>query len=109
MDRRGLLDTTLVVAVGEFGRTPRINQGAGHDHWPDCYTALLAGGPVKGGYIHGASDRLGAYPDADPVTPADLAATIFTLFGVSPATIVHDSGGRPYPITAGKPIEALLG
>ena len=109
LDRHGLLDTTLVVAVGEFGRTPKINHGAGRDHWPDCYTALLAGGPIKGGYIHGASDRLGAYPDADPVTPADLAATIFTLFGVSPATTVHDLGGRPYPIAAGKPIEALFG
>lgn len=84
LDRRGLLDTILVVAVGEFGRTPRINQGAGRDHWPDCYTALLAGGPVKGGYIHEAGDRLGSYPDADPVTPADLAATIFTLFGSPP-------------------------
>ncbi|MBI85662.1 MAG: hypothetical protein CMJ81_20910 [Planctomycetaceae bacterium] len=109
LDQRGLLDTTLVVAVGEFGRTPRINHGAGRDHWPDCYTALLAGGPIKGGYIHGASDRLGAYPDADPVTPSDLAATIFTLFGVPLSTTVHDLGVRDYPIATGKPIEALFG
>ena len=108
LDERGLLDTTLVVALGEFGRTPRINSKAGRDHWPDCYTALIAGGPVKGGHLHGASDRLGAYPDRDPVAPADLAATIFTLFGVDPATKVHDPGGRPYRISEGKPILELF-
>ena len=62
LDARGLLDDTLVVWVGEFGRTPRINNMAGRDHWPQCYTALLAGGGVKRGYVHGASDRIGAYP-----------------------------------------------
>lgn len=107
LDQRGLLDTTLVVAMGEFGRTPRINKDAGRDHWPDCYTALLAGGPIKGGYLHGASDKIGAYPAKDPVTPADLAATIFSLFGVDPRTLIHDSGGRPYPIALGRPIEGL--
>ena len=108
LDQRGLLDTTLVVAVGEFGRTPRINKDAGRDHWPNCYTAVLAGGPIKRGYIHGSSDSLGAYPDSDPVTPADLAATIFTLFGISPSTKIYDPLGRPFPISEGKVIDGLL-
>ena len=108
LEERGLLDTTLVVAFGEFGRTPRINKNAGRDHWPDCYTAVLAGGGVKGGYIHGASDKLGAYPDSDPVTPGDLAATIFDHFGIDPATEIHDPMGRPYRISEGKPVRQLF-
>ena len=108
LDERGLLDTTLVVALGEFGRTPRINKDAGRDHWPDCYTAVLAGGGVKGGYIHGASDKLGAYPDSDPVTPGDLAATIFDRFGVNPATEIRDPTGRPHRISEGKPVRELF-
>ncbi len=108
LDARGLLDTTLVVALGEFGRTPRINAQAGRDHWPDCYTVLLAGGGVKGGYIHGASDRLGAYPAADPVTPADLAATLFWRFGIDLDTEIHDLTGRPYKIAEGRPVKELF-
>ena len=108
LEERGLLDTTLVVAFGEFGRTPRINKDAGRDHWPDCYTAVLAGGGVKGGYIHGASDKLGAYPDSDPVTPGDLAATIFNQFGVDPATEIRDPTGRPHRISEGKPVRELF-
>ena len=108
LDARGLLDSTLVVAVGEFGRTPKINKNAGRDHWPDCYTAVLAGGGVKGGYVFGASDKNGAYPDRDPVTPADLGATIFHAFGVDPASEIHDPTGRPWRITEGLPIRGLL-
>jgi hypothetical protein len=108
LDERGLLDSTLVVALGEFGRTPTINQAAGRDHWPDCYTALLAGGGVKGGYVHGASDRLGAYPDLDPVTPGDLAATIFWRFGIDPKTLIHDLTGRPYHVAEGRPLTELF-
>ena len=78
LDGRGLLDSTLVVWMGEFGRTPRINDKAGRDHWPRCYTALLAGGGVKRGFAYGASDRHGAYPAGDPVRPDDLAATAVT-------------------------------
>ncbi|HEX4609870.1 MAG TPA: DUF1501 domain-containing protein, partial [Urbifossiella sp.] len=85
LDVRGLLDSTLVVAMGEFGRTPRINREGGRDHWPDCYTVVLAGGGVTGGAVYGASDRIGAYPAADPVTPGDLAATIYWRFGLDPA------------------------
>jgi hypothetical protein len=108
LDERGLLESTLVVATGEFGRTPQINANAGRDHWPDCYSLLLAGGGVTGGAIYGASDRLGAYPALDPVTPADLAATIFWRFGLSPTTEIHDPTGRPYRIADGLPIRALF-
>ena len=82
---RGLLESTLVVEMGEFGRTPKINGNAGRDHWPDCYTIALAGGGIQGRAVHGASDKIGAYPDRDGVTPADLAATIFWRFGIDPA------------------------
>ncbi len=108
LDARGLLDSTLIIAVGEFGRTPRINNTAGRDHWPDCYSVFFAGGGVRGGYVHGASDRIGAYPDLDPVTPADLAATIFWRFGIDPATEIHDLTGRPYRLADGEPIRRLF-
>lgn len=108
LDQRGLLDTTLIVWMGEFGRTPRINANAGRDHWPQCYTALLAGGGVKGGHVHGASDRSGAYPAADPVRPDDLAATMFHLLGIDPHTEVHDALSRPFPIADGQPIAGVL-
>ena len=109
LDQRGLLDSTLVVGMGEFGRTPKINADGGRDHWPDCYTVLLAGGGVRGGATYGASDRLGAFPAADPVTPADLAATIFWRFGIDPATEIHDRTGRPYRLSDGQPLRSLFG
>ena len=109
LDQRGLLETTLVVAMGEFGRTPRINGDGGRDHWPDCYTVLLAGGGVRGGAVHGASDRQGAYPASDPVTPGDLAATIFWRFGIDPAAEIHDQAGRPYRVAEGRPLTRLFG
>lgn len=108
LEQRGLLDSTLVVAMGEFGRTPKINQNAGRDHWPDCYSLLLAGGGVRGGSVYGASDHIGAYPVLDPVTPADLAATIFWRFGLDPATEIHDQTGRPHRIANGRPMESLF-
>ncbi len=108
LDARGLLDSTLVVALGEFGRTPRINKDAGRDHWPDCYSAVVAGGGVRGGMSFGASDRLGAYPAVDPVTPADLAATIYWRFGIDPRTEVRDATARPFPLALGEPIRALF-
>jgi hypothetical protein len=109
LDTRGLLDSTLVVAMGEFGRTPKINGDGGRDHWPDCYTVLLAGGGVQGGTVFGASDKNGAYPAADPVTPGDLAATIFWRFGIDPATEIRDQTGRPHRLAAGEPIGQLFG
>ena len=108
LDTRGLLESTLVVALGEFGRTPKINARAGRDHWPDCYTVLLAGGGVSGGRLYGASDRLGAYPAQDPVTPADLAATIYWRFGIAPDTEIHDQTGRPYRLANGSPITGIF-
>jgi hypothetical protein len=108
LDVRGLLETTLVIAMGEFGRTPRVNRSAGRDHWPDCYSMLLAGGGVTGGAVYGASDSIGAYPALDPATPADLAATIFWRFGFDPATEVHDQTGRPFRLADGAPLRRLF-
>jgi hypothetical protein len=108
LDTRGLLDTTLVVWMGEFGRSPRINNIAGRDHWPQCYPAILAGGGVKRGSVFGASDRIGAYPASDPLQPDDLAATMFALLGIDPHTEVYDPLNRPLPISAGNVIDGVL-
>jgi hypothetical protein len=108
MDERGLLEDTLVVWMGEFGRTPKINENASRDHWPDCYTVLLAGGGVKRGFIYGASDKHGAYPAENPVRPDDLAATMYYLLGIDPSTHVVGAGERPLPITDGKPVMGVL-
>jgi hypothetical protein len=109
LDSRGLLDETLVVWMGEFGRSPRINNLAGRDHWPQCYTALLAGGGIKRGFVHGSSDKYGAYPASDPVKPDDLAATLFYLLGIDPHTEVRDALDRPLPIARGNVLIGLLG
>src|SRR5438128_5448413 len=108
LDSRGLLDTTLVVWMGEFGRTPRINENASRDHWPQCYTTLLAGGGVRRGFIYGASDKNGMYPAENPVRPDDLAATIFYLLGIDPHTEVRAVGNRPVLISEGKPVMEVL-
>ncbi len=111
---RGLLDETLIVWMGEFGRTPKVQNTAkfgkdGRDHWPNCYTVLFAGGGIVPGAIHGASDRIGAYPAADAVSPDDIAATLFWALGIDPATEVRDPLDRPLPIAAGKPITRIFG
>jgi hypothetical protein len=108
LDSRGLLDSTLVVWVGEFGRSPRINKLAGRDHWPQCYTALLAGGGVKRGFVHGSSDKIGAFPASDPARPEDLSATMFHLLGIDPRTEVQDALNRPLPISAGNVLSGVL-
>ena len=105
---RGLLESTLVVALGEFGRTPRINSSAGRDHWPDCFSIALAGGGVRGGCVLGASDAEGAYPADDPATPGDLAATLFWRFGLDWRQEIRDATGRPYPLANGRPLTALF-
>jgi Protein of unknown function (DUF1501) len=105
---RGLLDSTLVISLAEFGRTPKVNGNAGRDHWPDCFSVVLAGGGVHGGSIYGRSDRIAAYPAADPVTPADLAATLYWLFGLDTHTEVHDLTGRPYRVADGDPLQKLF-
>jgi uncharacterized protein (DUF1501 family) len=107
---RGLLERTLVVVVGEFGRSPRINtQGQpGRVHWPDCFSALLAGAGIRGGAVYGASDKIGAYVKDRPVRPQDLGATIYRALGVS-LDLRLDKGVVPRPITTGQPLEALFG
>ncbi|MBX9581388.1 MAG: DUF1501 domain-containing protein [Gemmataceae bacterium] len=105
---RGLLDSTLVVWVGEFGRTPRISSNGGRDHWPQCYCAVLAGGGMKKGFVYGASDRLGAYPTVGQARPEDLAATMFAALGLDPETEIADKLNRPLPISRGRPIAELF-
>ena len=98
LEDRGLLDETLVVWMGEFGRTPNINKNESRDHWPSCYTALLAGGGVKGGYTYGVSDEHARNPAEKPVKPEDLAATIYHLLGIDPGAEIHDRNNRPLVI-----------
>ncbi len=108
LDARGLLASTLVVALAEFGRTPKINKTAGRDHWPDCFSIVLAGGGVQGGAVYGSSDRHAAYPASDPVSPGDLAATLYWRFGLDPAAEVRDLTGRPYRLAEGEPLRRLF-
>ena len=106
---RGLLDTTLVVWMGDFGRTPLINKEAGRDHWPSCYTMVLAGGGIRGGQVVGESDKIGGVPRTRPITPADIHATIFTALGYDPHAITFRSAdGRPIQLSDGEPIGELL-
>ncbi len=116
LQERGLLDETLVVAMGEFGRTPKVGQitssaGAdkgGRDHWPHCYTILFAGGGMPAGAIFGASDANAAYPARDAVTPEDIAATVYKAMGLdSETTFVRDALGRPFALSAGTAIKGL--
>ncbi len=108
--RRGLLNETLVLWVGEFGRTPQINpKSAGREHWPRCYSAVLAGGGVRGGAVYGASDAIGAFPREKPVSPADLTATVYHALGVDPGQTVTDPLGRPVALTEGTPLRSLFG
>src|SRR5262249_51837700 len=109
LEARGLLDETLVVWMGDMGRTPRVNKGAGRDHWSFCYSVLLAGGGVKGGQVYGSSDRSAAYPSTNPVGPRDVAATIYHCLGIDPRAHGVDRQGRPLGVNTGKPIEAVLG
>lgn len=105
LHQRGLLDETLVVWMGDFGRTPRIDrQYASRDHWPHANSALLAGGGMPAGAVHGQTDRNAFEVIAEPVSPADLAATVFHALGVDPHTIIHDSQGRPFVLCEGTPI-----
>ena len=104
----GLLEETLVIVTGEFGRTPRINQDAGRDHWGPVMSSLFAGGGVRGGTLIGATDRLAAYPIADRQTPENLAATVFRALGVPPNFTWHDTDGRPYEVYRSEPIAGLI-
>lgn len=108
LKERGLLDSTLVVWMGEFGRTPRLNDNISRDHWPQCYSVLLAGGGVKRGYVHGTSDKQAAYPDKDPVQLDDLIATVFELLGIDPQTELRDKLNRPLPVSAGRIVTNVI-
>lgn len=101
LEERGLLAETLVVAMGEFGRTPKHNGSGGRDHWGHCFSVALAGGGVRGGQVIGASDRIGGYPADRPLRPQDLAATIFHLLGIDPHGFFEDRGGRARPLQTG--------
>ena len=108
LQQRGLLDETLVVWMGEFGRTPKINARGGRDHWGHVYSLALAGAGIKKGVLYGASDAIGGYPTRDRHEPQDLTATIFHCLGVSPSTEIRDREGRPTVLSRGTPIEAVL-
>jgi uncharacterized protein (DUF1501 family) len=107
---RGLLEETLVLVMGEYGRTPKINAGAGRDHWPFCYSALMAGAGVRGGTVYGKSDAQAAYPAEDPVSPQDIIATVYNRLGIDPyAPLISDLQGRPLPLLdSGRVIEEIL-
>lgn len=116
LEQRGMLDDTLVVWTGEFGRTPKVGQrnsdaGAGadgRDHWPGCFSTVLAGGGFKRGFVYGQSDKHAAYPFENPVAPVDLVATIYHVLGVPEGQILHDFRGRPHFVRPGKAIRELL-
>ncbi len=105
---RGRLDDTLVVVMSEFGRTPRFNGRAGRDHWGHVFSVALAGGGVRGGQVIGRSDAIGAFPEEGRVSPSDLTATIFHHFGYEPETMIHDTLGRPIPVSRGQVIAPLF-
>ncbi len=110
LHERGLLDETLLLVGGEFGRTPKINgnQDGGRDHWPNAYSVLMAGGGIRGGQVFGASDEHAAEVKDHPVLPDDLAATIFQALGIPHDMLLKDHGGRPHRISDGQPIEQLF-
>ena len=116
LHQRGTLKDTLVVVMGEFGRAPLValeknfaGSSPGRKHWGPCYSVVLAGGGVAGGAVHGRSDRFAAYPQADPVTPGDLTATLFHALGIDPSGHYADLTDRPYRIAAGDPVRKLFG
>jgi uncharacterized protein (DUF1501 family) len=116
LESRGLLDETLVVVTGEFGRTPRIGSSTGNnntrdgrDHWAAVFSAILSGGGTQGGQVIGQSDRIGAYAASRPYSPADLAATVYHALGIDPATELRDRLNRPIRLCSGEPIAPLFG
>jgi hypothetical protein len=108
LDECGLLDSTLVVATGEFGRTPLLNANGGRDHWAGAWTALVAGGGVKGGRVIGRTDAKGTEPTDRPVAPQELVATIYHALGVPPDTTIPGPYGSPVAVYPGKPVSELF-
>jgi uncharacterized protein (DUF1501 family) len=109
LSARGLLSETLVVVTGEFGRTPRINAGAGRDHWSSAFSVLLAGAGIPGGRLYGATDKQGAYPTDKPVRSGQLAATIFHALGIDRTASVPTLLGRPWQVSTEEPVPELFG
>ena len=105
---RSMLDETLVVMMGEFGRTPRFNKNGGRDHWPGCYSLVVAGAGIRPGHVHGRSDRIASQPTADPVSPDDILATVYHLLGIDPRLEVRDMSDRPIRVTSGRPVGGIL-
>ncbi len=101
LDERGLLDETLIIAMGEFGRTPKLNNRNGRDHWPRVFSIVLAGGGIRGGQVIGSSDAVGESPSDNPITPRDLAFSLYTLLGINPEHSFQTPDGRPVPINQG--------
>jgi uncharacterized protein (DUF1501 family) len=108
LHQRGLLQSTLVLAMGEFGRTPQLNPRGGRDHWPGCWSVLFAGGGIQGGQVVGSSDRIGAEPRDRPVTPAAVAATVYRGLGIDPRMPVPGPEGQPMPLADAEPIAELF-
>jgi hypothetical protein len=108
LHQRGLLEETLVVCLAEFGRSPRLDGKGGRNHWGSVFSIALAGGGVRGGQVHGASDKIGAYPREGLVRPEDLSATLFHCLGYYPQTEYHDRLGRPHPLSRGEVLHGIL-
>jgi len=110
LKQRGLLQNTLVMATGEFGRTPKVNPAGGRDHWPGCWTGIFAGGGIRGGQVIGASDAIGGFPKDRPVSPAEVAATVYHLMGLELETFLPAQLGRIVPLVDGnaRPVHELL-
>lgn len=108
LKERGRLEQTMVMCLGEFGRTPKINGNAGRDHWGHCQSVLLAGGGIHGGLVHGASDAHAAYPRDGQVDPVDVHATMYHCLGIDPAHEIRDQANRPYRLCTGQVIERVL-
>jgi len=108
LEEMGTLEQTLVVATGEFGRTPKLNSNGGRDHWAGCWTALLAGGGVQGGRVIGASDAIGTEPKDRPVTPQEFVATIYHALGIAPNATIPGPDGTPVPVYPGNPVHELF-
>ena len=110
LEQRGLLDSTLIYVMGEMGRSPKVNAKAGRDHWPQCGFCLMIGGGIKPGIEYGTTDAIAAYPASNPVSPADIVATIYKQLGIDPSTMLPDRTGRPLPIAhGGQPIWDIIG
>jgi uncharacterized protein (DUF1501 family) len=117
LDQRGMLKDTIVLAIGEFGRSPKmgvstsgnVNSARGRDHWPYCYTALMAGGGIQRGAVYGKSDKTGSSPAENPVHPTELLATVYHALGIDPHTLVNNHLGQPRELVQAAPVTALFG